>query len=132
MSAADRRLPVRFDEPLWQEVLDRLTREHRQIASAARSVVDRGGVALSDVRACAANGTDGTELAGCAKLYPPVSDGPPSLRPFGFVLRLRHDDNGFYWAFVAFGPRHPRPGVHSVYERAHRQLHGAFPRDGQQ
>ena len=130
MSAADRRLPVRFDEPLWQDVLGGVTRQHQQIASAARSAVECDGVALSDVHPCAAHGTDGTELAGCVKLYLPVSDGPPSLRPFGFVLRLRHNGS-FYWALVAFGPRHPRPGVHSVYERAHRQLHGRFPLQGQ-
>lgn len=128
MSAGDRRLPVRFDDPLWQSVLDRLTRGDRQTASTARSTVERDGVALSEVRPCAAHGPDGTELAGCAKLYLPVIAGPASQRPFGFVLALRRDESGFYWAFVAFGPRHPRPGVRSVYERAHRQLHGRFPR----
>jgi hypothetical protein len=75
MSAADRRLSVRFDEPLWQDVLGGLTREHQQIASAAHSAAERDGVALCDVHACAARGTDGTELAGCVKLYVPVSDG---------------------------------------------------------
>jgi hypothetical protein len=29
--------------------------------------------------------------------------------------------------FVAFGERHPQPGTRSVYERAHKQLHGRYP-----
>ena len=55
-----------------------------------------------------------------------MSTGPAHRR-----LGVRFDDA--IWAdatrgfFVAFGPRHPGPGVRSVYERAHRQLHGRFP-----
>jgi len=45
------------------------------------------------------------------------------------VLQLaRSVDTGeLVWAFVAFGRRHPAAGVRSVYQRAHRQLHGRFP-----
>jgi hypothetical protein len=28
---------------------------------------------------------------------------------------------------IAFGERHSRPGVRSVYERAHPRLHGRYP-----
>jgi hypothetical protein len=29
--------------------------------------------------------------------------------------------------FVAFGERHPKPGTRTVYERAHKRLHGRYP-----
>ncbi|HWH24042.1 MAG TPA: hypothetical protein VNW68_04005, partial [Candidatus Limnocylindria bacterium] len=53
----------------------------------------------------------------------------PAVRgPFAFVLQLaRERDSTLVWVFVAFGHRHPRARVRSVYERAHRQLHGRFP-----
>ena len=73
-------------------------------------------------------GPDATELAGCAKLYLPFIDAPPSQRPFAFVLQLARDIDGeLVWVFIAFGHRHPPAGVRSVYQRAHRQLHGRFP-----
>jgi len=28
---------------------------------------------------------------------------------------------------LAFGERHPEPGSRSVYERAHKRLHGRYP-----
>lgn len=87
-----------------------------------------GRLALADVRPCEAHGRDATELPGCAKLYLPLSDAPASERPFAFVLQLARDQAGeLVWVFLAFGHRHPGPGVRSVYERAHRQLHGRFP-----
>lgn len=74
-------------------------------------------------------GRDRSQLAGCAKLYLPISDEPASRRPFAFVLQLARDtqDDVLVWVFVAFGHRHPSAGVRSVYERAHGQLHGRFP-----
>jgi hypothetical protein len=128
MASAKRRLPVRFDAAVWHEAVRGFSREPLQIATTARLAAERRGVALADVLACDAVGPDGTHLAGCAKLYLPVGDGTPSERPFAFVLRLtREPDRTLTWIFLAFGHRHPRPGVRSVYERAHRQLHGRFP-----
>jgi hypothetical protein len=94
----------------------------------ARARLEDDGVAITDLRPCAANGPDGTRLAGCAKLYLPATDGPPSERPFAFIVQLARDAGGeLVWIFVAYGHRHPARGVRSVYERAHRQLHGRFP-----
>lgn len=51
-----------------------------------------------------------------------------SQRPFGMVVPLaRGARQELMWVFVAFGARHPRPGARTVYERAHRRLHGRFP-----
>lgn len=128
MASARRRLPVRFDEAVWREAVRGFSGHPLQIAASARSAAERHGVALADVRPCEPEGPAGTRLAGCAKLYLPATAGPPSERPFAFVLQLaRERDAGLMWAFVAFGHRHPTPGVRSVYERAHRQLHGRFP-----
>jgi hypothetical protein len=128
--AAERRLPVRFDEPVWQDAVAVFAPRTRAVAQRARTSVEREGVALQEVQPCDAHGPDHTALAGCAKLYVPLGDEPASRRPFAFVLRLIRERDGLAWAFVAFGPRHPRPGVRSVYERAHRQLHGRFPPRG--
>ena len=135
MGTAQRRLPVRFDDTAWREAVRGFSRGPLEIATNARSDAERRGVALAEVLSCEAHGPDGTSLAGCAKVYLPVADAPPSDRPFAFVLQLaREMDSTLVWVFVAFAHRHPRAGVRSVYERAHRQLDGRFPcgddRDG--
>lgn len=128
MGAAQRRLAVRFDEAVWREAVRGFSRRPLEIATSARSDAERRGIALAAVIPCEPLGPDGTALAGCAKLYLPAGDDPPSERPFAFVLQLaREPDSTLVWVFVAFGHRHPRGGVRSVYERAHRQVHGRFP-----
>jgi hypothetical protein len=127
MAAPQHRLAVRFDEAVWREAVRGFSGRALEIATSARSKTERRGVAFADILPCAARGPDGTGLAGCAKLYLPIGDIPPSERPFGFVLQLARENDQLGWVFVAFGHRHTRPGVRSVYERAHRQLHGRFP-----
>jgi len=132
MTSAARRLAVRFDESVWHEAIRGFSREPLQIATSARHAAERRGIALADVLPCQTIGPDGTQLSGCAKLYLPLGDAPPSERPMAFVLRLaRAPDETLAWIFIAFGHRHPGPGVRSVYERAHRQLHGRFPGRGE-
>jgi hypothetical protein len=126
--AARRRLPVRFDERVWQEAVRGFSGLALEVAGTARRRFELEGLALADARACAGDGRDGTRLAGCAKVYLPLGDRPASERPFGMVVQLARDEQReLVWVFVAFGPRHPRPGVRTVYERAHRRLHGRFP-----
>lgn len=126
--AKSRRLTVRFDDAVWREAVRGFSGRAWQIAASARTETEQHGISLADVLPCEADGRDGTRLAGCAKLYLPFGDGPASERPYAFVLQLARDgDASLVWAFVAFGVRHPEPGVRSVYERAHRQLHGWFP-----
>jgi hypothetical protein len=128
MASAARRLAVRFDEVVWREAVRGFSGEPLQIAASARLAAERQGVALAEVLPCEAQGPDATQLAGCVKLYLPPGGGPPSERPYAFVFRLARASEGeIVWLFVAFGHRHPKPGVRSVYERAHRQLHGRFP-----
>jgi hypothetical protein len=48
--------------------------------------------------------------------------------PFGFVFRLTDKGDGLAWVMVAFGERHPaNKASKSVYERAHKRLHGRYP-----
>ncbi|MDQ3678616.1 MAG: hypothetical protein M3401_17760 [Actinomycetota bacterium] len=84
---------------------------------------------LAQLSPCEALGRDGSELAGCAKLYLPFTDEPASQHPFAFVLQLARgsQDAELVLVFVAFGHRDPAAGVRSAYERAHRQLHRRFP-----
>lgn len=82
MGTALRRLAVRLDEAVWREAVRGFSRGPLEIATSARSDAERRGVALADVIPCEALGPDGTALAGCAKLYLPFRDSPPSERPF--------------------------------------------------
>lgn len=128
MADTERRLAVRFDEAIWREAVRGFSGRPLQVAESARATLEKHDIALAELLPCDALGPDDTELAGCAKLYLPHVDAPASERPFGLVLQLaRDEDSALVWVFVAFGPRHPAPGVRSVYERAHRQLHGRFP-----
>lgn len=125
---ARRRLGVRFDDAIWADATRGFSGRALDTAMGARRALERDGVVLDQLLPCQAHGPDGTELAGCAKLYLPAGPAPPSGRPFAFVLQLARDEAGsLAFVFIAFGPRHPGPGVRSVYERAHRQLHGRFP-----
>ena len=127
--AKRQRLAVRFDEQVWSEAIRGFSGRPLQIATSARAQLQRDEVALASLLPCEALGPDRTELAGCAKLYLPITDQPPSQRPFAFVLQLTRDtqDQTLVWLFIAFGYRHPGAGIRSAYERAHRQLHGSFP-----
>jgi hypothetical protein len=83
--------------------------------------LQRDGIAKSRLKACEAQGRDGTSLAGCAKTYL-----PPPIGPWGMVFQLRMDDEQRpFLACLAFGIRHPvQRWQPSVYQVAHRRLHG--------
>ncbi|MDP1849912.1 MAG: hypothetical protein Q8K79_19155 [Solirubrobacteraceae bacterium] len=123
------RTAVRFDEPVWRDAIRGFSGPPLQIAVSARARLERDGVTIGELRPCQTLGPDQTQLAGCAKLYLPITDEPASRRPLAFVLQLARDthNDALVWVFIAFGHRHPAAGVRSVYERAHRQLHGHFP-----
>ena len=73
-------------------------------------------------------GANGTALRFCWKLYLPLDAVGPSAAPFGFVFLLTEVERRPTLQLIAFGERHPtNPGTRSVYERAHRRLHGRYP-----
>lgn len=128
---ADRRVPgerFAFDEDVWGEEVGRLgaTGRAHAAARAARAAIQRPGARIA-VRRCEGDSADGTRLAGCAKVYVPL-DVEPSRSPYGLVFALRADTGTgrVMLRFIAYGERHPRTG-RSVYQRAHRRLHGRYP-----
>lgn len=126
----ERRVPgerFTFDPGVWREEVERFSSDaaayraavaaRRRIESAEARVVLRASDAVAD---------DGTRLPACGKVYVPL-DVEPSRAPFGFVFIFRARPDGELIAqLVGFGERHPEQG-HSVYERAHRRLHGRYP-----
>ena len=76
---------------------------------------------------CKDEAEDRTRLEGLFKVYVPISEAPPSQRPFAFVLSPARHAQSVYLRLIAFGERHPHPGTRSVYERAHKRLHGRYP-----
>jgi hypothetical protein len=99
----------------------------RLAAERERKTLETSGVPRAALLACAALGDDGTRLGRELKVYVPITDAPASQRPFGFVFSIASDDGRPYLALTAFGERHPARGTRSVYERAHKRLHGRFP-----
>ena len=98
-------------------------------AERARRELERSGPGGRDFQRCAAEGDDGTRLTACVKLYVPL-DRPSSEAPYGFVFQVGVDDGPprrIELSLLAFGERHPAPGTRSVYERAHKRLHGRYP-----
>jgi hypothetical protein len=43
------------------------------------------------------------------------------------LIASRGPKPAFSLRLLAFGEGHPRPGSRSVYERAHKRLHGRYP-----
>jgi hypothetical protein len=117
-----------FDDDVWMEEVGRFGVGGRAHAAAvgARARVERAGARIA-VRACDAEGADGTRLAGCAKVYVPL-DAEPSRAPYGFVFAIRTEpaSGRVGLRMLAYGERHPSLG-RSVYQRAHRRLHGRYP-----
>lgn len=121
---------IRFDRAEWRQEVERLDERStpRIQAERARREIESGNAAL-DLRKCEPEGDGGTSLPGCVKLYVPLGRGGASEAPFGFVFQLAQDPDGsLVWNFLAFGERHPdNPATRTVYERAHKRLHGHYP-----
>jgi hypothetical protein len=123
-------VPVRFDREEWRQEVERLDKHSvaRVQAERARREIEVGTTSLNWQR-CEAEGNSGTSLPGCNKLYVPLGKQGASEAPFGFVFQLAQDsDCSLVWNFIAFGERHPQnPATRTVYERAHKRLHGRYP-----
>ena len=123
-------VPVRFEAEVWDEEVSRLRpgSAMRQAAEAARARLEAEPTAARWL-ACEAEWPGQPRLPRCLKLYLPLGL-EPSAAPYGFVFELvasREPEPLFSLRLLAFGERHPRPGVRSVYERAHKRLHGRYP-----
>lgn len=115
------RFAVRFDREAFAEDLGHASRAGRSVAERERARLDAEGIAPDQLRACEPEARDGTRLPGCVKTYLPPPDGA-----WGMVFRGERAQDGMpVLLCLAFGLRHPRtPWQPSVYEVAHRRLHG--------
>jgi hypothetical protein len=123
--------PLTFGGDEWREEVGRLDSRSAARIEAERARRDiEGGEAALTFQKCEADGADGTRLPGCVKLYVPLGAQGASEAPFGFVFQLaQNPDGSLVWNFLAFGERHPdNPRTRTVYERAHKRLHGRYPR----
>lgn len=122
-------LEVRISASIWAEEVERLRKgsSGRAAAEQERNRLEHDGLRLEHLLRCEAEGTDGTRLGDKFKVYVPITPGPASERPFGFVLSFSVDGNDRFLSIVAFGQRHPERGSRSVYERAHKRLYGRYP-----
>ena len=118
---------VRFDEAQWQDDLRGATTTARAQAAAWRKRIGvLRGLPNVQLRACRAQDDAGLDLPHCVKTYIPNPDSP-SLEdsPWGAVLEVQRDRDGYFLAFIAFGVRHPEALAStkpSVYAIAHRRL----------
>ena len=121
MAIVPGRARVVFDEVAFAEDVMRSGRSGAAVLQETRRRYERDGVGVERLRACEAEGSDGTELPACFKVYLPEPAGK-----FGMVLALASDERGLGLRCLAFGMRHHPKGSHAetVYETAHRRLHG--------
>jgi hypothetical protein len=113
--------PVIFGSSAWAEDLLRASVGAQEVAQTARAQFEPSGIPVADLRACQAEGPDGTRLESCVKVYLPAPAGP-----HGMVFRIVRDRQGrLGLVYAAFGLRHPSPDMRqpSVYQVAHRRLH---------
>jgi hypothetical protein len=119
-----------FDDAVWREEVERFAAGSRPrvTGEAARRELERSLPGIG-FKACAAEGSDGTRLPKCVKLFVPVGHSSSASAPFGFVFEaaVAGKSATLELRLLAFGERHPPPGVRTVYERAHKRLHGRYP-----
>lgn len=75
--------PARFNDDAWHEDVVQTTKTGRAVACAARRRYNQVGVPSSELRPVDEEGTDGTILPRCVKVYLPPSNGR-----FGMVFRV--------------------------------------------
>lgn len=113
--------PVGFDTDAVAEDLEHLPAAAEEVLRAFRKTLRReGGIPRSKLRACQAEGRDGTRLPGCVKTYIPWPDGR-----FGAVfVAVTHPNRPLALRVVAFGVRHHPSGssARTVYEIADQRL----------
>ncbi len=114
--------PVVFDDDTFGDDLNRASASGAEVAETTRTRYERHGVPTDQLRKCEAEGSDGTSLSRCLKVYLPTPAGP-----FGMVFQLVARQGNLRLRYVAFGVRHHPPGSNAltVYQIADRRLHAS-------
>jgi hypothetical protein len=108
-------MPVVFDEQAISEDLAHHPPVARHALELLRRELDRdGGLSVSRLKGCDAEGRDGTHLAGCVKTYVPWPTGRYGL----VMLPVAHATRPLALRAFAFGVRHPAALKPSVYKIA--------------
>ena len=123
---------VSFDEDVWGEEVGRFKQRSRPraVAESARRKLEGSRPIGQGFEPCADVGVDGSLLATCFKIYLPLGSASAAEAPWGFVFEAAVVDGPpvrIELRLLAFGERHPQRGTRSVYERAHKRLHGRYP-----
>jgi hypothetical protein len=122
-----RRLRVVFPAGVWRADVEGrypASSRARVVAERARRALERRGIPERELQACEPEGPEGTQLAGCLKLYLPLGPSDPRERPFGMVfIDVGQEEPAL--VLLAYGVRHQPSGAHAetVYRRADRRLH---------
>jgi hypothetical protein len=116
------RFEVRFDQHALAEDLVHASSAGRRVLDRAGRELERDGLPAERLLRCQAEARDGTRLGGCLKTRLPWPDGQ-----WGIVLVPVAEPTGqIALRAITFGERHPTaPWRPSVYQVAHRRLHGA-------
>jgi len=110
-----------FDDAAFAEDLRRASDAGREVALTARKEYEQSGLPIGHLLACDEEGTDGTQLPHCVKVYLPRPGGK-----FGMVFRIERREGRTLLAYIAFGIRHHPREAHAptVYEIADQRLNG--------
>lgn len=118
--AAGPTFEVRIVEEALAEDLAHATEAAQAAITAAVDELRESGARSEWLLRCEEQARDGTRLGGCVKLYIPRPAGQ-----WGVVLAADEEASKPALVLLAVGERHPaRPWRPSVYEVAHRRLHG--------
>lgn len=111
-------VPVEFDDHALARDLAHHPPAARIALEQLKREIDRdGGLPVSRLKGCDAEGRDGTRLGGCVKTYVPWPTGR-----FGLVLvSASHPTRPLGLRAFAYGVRHPAANKWSVYQVADRR-----------
>lgn len=118
-TAGDLSFEVRVVEETLEEDLSHASEAARAAIEVLVEELRKVGAAKDWLKRCEDDARDGTQLAGCVKLYIPQPAGQ-----WGAVLAADEEASKPALVLLAVGERHPsKPWRPSVYEIAHRRLH---------
>lgn len=126
---AARNVRARFPARVFSRDVERYAHDSRarEVAETARARFAADGIPRAELVRCVAEGRDGTDLPGRLTIYLPLE---ATERPFRMVFTPIARESALALLYLAFGVAHQPYGSRAptVYEIAHRRVHGGWPR----